>query len=179
MSELYTAGGDEFQLCTRNKWAGQTFRPQISHILHLIDVNLKGFSLWPRPVLQIFNADAEHKPVGEALSRDKWWLVDSSHPQRDWLWFETWGKTLNENHFWLPGPPLEWPDITLNNSQITLVNTGRTAQWINTIPSATYFPLLDEDGLPLYVHHCSPVSTGHPEKHWHSYVFIFQKEAET
>ena len=178
MTPAYLQGGDAYQILDHPKVAGQTFRVDQAFTLQWIDLNLKlGFKT-PEVIVEIYNAGADHLPQGDPISRSRYWLITQPLPTRDWLWYEPWGKTLSENHDWWAQPHLDPPDITFKNGAITLVNTGRTAQWIDTLLSVYPFPLVDASGDHLHFHHHSPVSYGGETYHWHSYTFKFEKGAE-
>jgi len=132
----------------------------------------------PEVLIDIYLSGDDHLPHGDPISSSRYWLINQSLPPRDWLWFEPWGKSLDENHYWLPQPHLDPPDITLKNGHITLVNTGRSAQWIDTLLSTTPFPLVDTDDKHLHFHHHSPISYGGELYHWHSYTFKLEKDSE-
>lgn len=179
MASHYLKGGDAYQRLAHPYWAGQTFHVASPFTLQFIDLNLQLSGRQPQVIITLFHAGVDHLPAGDPISLSKYWLINNPQPVRDWFWFEPWGKTLCENHFWLDQPPLAPPDISFYNGAITLVNTGETAQWVDCLLHTTYHPLVDEDGKHIYFHHHSPISKGHPVNHWHSYTFRFQKGEET
>jgi len=140
---------------------------------------LRLWGIFPEPFVGVYHANAQHEPFGDVLSRNKYWLINYALSPKDWLWYEPWGKALRENHYWIPQPVITPPLINITNSRLTIENTGQTAQWIDTLLSTTFFPLVDADGKHLYFHHHSPVSSGHPHHHWNSYTFRTQKALAT
>ncbi|GAH77586.1 unnamed protein product, partial [marine sediment metagenome] len=179
MSETYTTGGDKTIAVPRTHWAGETFKVLQEHNLLYIDLMLRLWGIYPEPFVGVYKANDEHEPVGDYLSRSQYWLINYALSPKDWLWYEPWGKTLNENHYWIIQPPHDPPIVSIANSKLTIEQTGRAAQWLDTLLSTTPDPLVDPDGKHLYFHHHSPLSSGHPQHHWHSYTFITQKVPDT
>ncbi|GAH63490.1 unnamed protein product, partial [marine sediment metagenome] len=126
------------------------------------------------PVVELYWADINGYPTGDRLSRGSFLDVPYSFTSPLWVFSESWGKTLKENHPWNLGPPGQEPEVTLKNGIVTLVNPGFTASKIDTLPDTTFLPLVSDYGNHLYVHHHCPLATGHPQKHWISYAFITQ-----
>jgi len=178
MATAYLQGGDAYQILDYPKLAGQTFRVDSAFTLQWLDLNLKLMGRTPEVLIEIYLAGVDHLPHGDPISSSRYWLINQPLPTRDWLWLEPWGKTLNENHYWLPQPVLDPPDITIKNGNITLINTGLSAQWIDTLLSTTPFPLVDPNGDHLHFHHHSPISYGGEFYHWHSYTFKLEKGVE-
>lgn len=72
MSETYFVGGDTLVKCDNPDWQAQTFRVHEPHILHFLDLECRGVMTFWGPVIQVFMADASHRPFGECLSRDRY-----------------------------------------------------------------------------------------------------------
>lgn len=71
MSEVYTVGGDTLYKCDDPTWGGQTFRPEETHTLEYIDLEMRGPLVVPEPVILVFHAGIDHKPAGDYISRNR------------------------------------------------------------------------------------------------------------
>lgn len=78
MSETYTIGGDSLIKFDNPVLAGQTFRPLETHTLDYIDLNLRGPLMIPEPVILVYNADINHKPTGDYISRNRFTTESAS-----------------------------------------------------------------------------------------------------
>jgi len=80
MSETYTIGGDTLILIDRDKRAGQTFRPQETHILEWVDLNLYITGFEARPLIGIYAAGTDHLPSGDCLSSNRFTFTPIAPP---------------------------------------------------------------------------------------------------
>jgi len=80
MSESYTVGGDAYYKLIKGKVAGQTFRPVQDHVLEWIDLEIKNWTVTPKPWIDIHYADANHEPHGPWLSQSISWSPNFKWP---------------------------------------------------------------------------------------------------
>ncbi|GAH95302.1 unnamed protein product, partial [marine sediment metagenome] len=178
MGQFYLLGGDTWQRVTWTDRLCQSFRPQSDFILHYVDIIEKHHWWDDPPVVELYWADINGHPTGDRLSRGNFLNLPYSFSSPLWVFSESWGKTLTENHFWWPGPPLEGPEVTLKNGTVTLENLGFHRSHIGAGTEHISLPLVSDYGNRLYVHHHCPLATGPPQTHWISYAFVTEKEGE-
>ena len=80
MTEAYTSFGDSWQTCRWPDRGAQTFRPLYTHTLFYVDLQLKADLLVGMIVIQIYEADANHKPKGDMLSDSYGYLAAPLYP---------------------------------------------------------------------------------------------------
>lgn len=90
-----------------------------------------------------------HAPDMKQIFYEPWTYVPPP-PFADWIFWEPWGTYLTQYNDWtFLNPPPEI-DTSFDAGIITLINFGNYDIGVNYTPLVSY-PLVDEDGCPLFV----------------------------
>lgn len=151
MAEGYSVGGDSFRQLIEGKQSGQTFRVTTPFTLRWVDLTMKLLKPDVAPLIRIFYATWDHEPTMEPISWQTAWTLEPPVSRPDWLWNESWGQSLHQNHHWViladPDPPV----IKLDIGILTLTFTHTLHSGIYWTPLPRIIPLRDPEGQPLRI----------------------------